>query len=109
MTMTLAEKIQHQAFQNKMKERGYRFFEGHKTGIVNARWEYIDQHTQDAWQGWQAAMSSRIPDRYAPREELINRITAHLAGGGLFNPEQANHEAVTNLLLAIREELKNGR
>lgn len=39
--------------------------------------------------------------------ELSDRITAYLAMGGLFNPELANHEAVRDLLIDIRELLDN--
>jgi len=42
-------------------------------------------------------------------QELIDRITAYLWSGGLFNPELANHIAVRNLLIECREELKNER
>jgi hypothetical protein len=37
--------------------------------------------------------------------ELIQRITNYLSGGGLFNPEMANHEAVRDLLIDCRDEL----
>lgn len=38
-------------------------------------------------------------------EELSARITDYLFKGGLFNPELANHEAVRDLLIDIREVL----
>ena len=37
--------------------------------------------------------------------ELTQRITDYLTGGGLFNPEMANHEAVRDLLIDCREAL----
>jgi hypothetical protein len=33
------------------------------------------------------------------------RITDYLTGGGLFNPEMANHDAVRDLLIDARTEL----
>jgi hypothetical protein len=36
---------------------------------------------------------------------LSERITAYLSGGGLFNPELANHEAVRDLLIECRAAL----
>jgi hypothetical protein len=47
-------------------------------------------------------MTDRTPDA---REALADRITAYLAGGGLFNPELANHEAVRDLLIECRAAL----
>jgi hypothetical protein len=38
-------------------------------------------------------------------EELSVRITDYLAMGGLFNPELANHLAVRDLLMDLREVL----
>lgn len=37
--------------------------------------------------------------------EVIERITAYLSGGGLFNPELANHDAVRDLLIDCRAAL----
>lgn len=37
--------------------------------------------------------------------ELVNRITAYLCTGGLFNPELANHDAVRDLLIECRRVL----
>ena len=37
--------------------------------------------------------------------DLTQRITDYLTGGGLFNPEMANHEAVRDLLIDCRDEL----
>ena len=34
-----------------------------------------------------------------------DRITAYLSGGGLFNPEYANHDAVRDLLIDCRDTL----
>jgi hypothetical protein len=38
-------------------------------------------------------------------EELLDHIEDYLYMGGLFNPELANHEAVRNLLIDIRDTL----
>lgn len=37
------------------------------------------------------------------RDELVSRITNHLASGGLFNPELAIHDRVTALLIECRD------
>ena len=37
--------------------------------------------------------------------DLTQRITDYLTGGGLFNPEMANHEAVRDLLIECRDAL----
>lgn len=42
--------------------------------------------------------------------DLAARIAAYLSGGGLFNPELANHDAVCDLIIDCRtriEELEN--
>lgn len=36
---------------------------------------------------------------------VTERITAYLKGGGLFNPDLANHDAVRDLLIDCREAL----
>lgn len=38
-------------------------------------------------------------------QALVARITAYLSGGGLFNPELANHDAVRDLLIECRAAL----
>lgn len=38
-------------------------------------------------------------------KELIDAITAYLCGGGLFNPELADHNAVRDLLIECRDVL----
>lgn len=38
-------------------------------------------------------------------DDIVERITAYLSGGGLFNPELANHDAVRDLLIDARAEL----
>lgn len=38
-------------------------------------------------------------------DSLSSRITAYLAGGGLFNPELANHDAVRDLIIDCRDEI----
>jgi hypothetical protein len=38
-------------------------------------------------------------------KEIVQRITDYLSGGGLFNPEMANHDAVRDLLIDCRDEL----
>ena len=71
------------------------------------------------------ANSISMPDEYvevaawlsaAPAERdadsvggLTERITAYLSGGGLFNPELANHDAVRDLLIDCRDALANKR
>lgn len=39
--------------------------------------------------------------------ELCDRITDYLSMGGLFNPELADHDAVTDLLIECREVLND--
>jgi hypothetical protein len=39
--------------------------------------------------------------------EIAARITAYLIGGGLFNPEMANHDAVRDLLIDCRAALSD--
>lgn len=39
-------------------------------------------------------------------DDLIARLTAYLASGGLFNPELANHEAVRDLIIDCRDALE---
>jgi hypothetical protein len=39
--------------------------------------------------------------------EICARITRYLAGGGLFNPEMANHDAVRDMLIDFRRELES--
>jgi hypothetical protein len=38
--------------------------------------------------------------------DLAARITAYLSGGGLFNPELANHDAVRDLLIDCRARIE---
>lgn len=38
-------------------------------------------------------------------KSVDKRITEYLSGGGLFNPELANHDAVRDLLIAARDEI----
>jgi hypothetical protein len=45
----------------------------------------------------------------AVRESLIGRIDGYLTVGGLFNPEMADHQAVSNLLRDCREYLRSLR
>jgi hypothetical protein len=40
---------------------------------------------------------------------VCDRITAYLFGGGLFNPEMANHDAVRDLLIDSRTEIERLR
>jgi hypothetical protein len=40
---------------------------------------------------------------------LIDRINAYLQGGGLFNPEMANHDAVRDLLMDCRKALMDAQ
>jgi len=39
-------------------------------------------------------------------DAVCDRITAYLFGGGLFNPEMANHDAVRNLLIDALAEIE---
>lgn len=41
--------------------------------------------------------------------DVIERITAYLSGGGLFNPECADHDTVRDLLIDCRAELQESR
>lgn len=43
------------------------------------------------------------------KQDLINRITAYLANGGLFNPEYMTHAEVSKLLIDIRDYLKSNQ
>lgn len=43
----------------------------------------------------------------AERESLIKEIDSYLTSGGLFNPECAEHDNVSDLLIRIREHLKD--
>ncbi|RZL33307.1 MAG: hypothetical protein EOP35_18210 [Rubrivivax sp.] len=51
------------------------------------------------------AMLAASPAAPAParRADLAQRVTDYLSGGGLFNPELANHDAVRNLLIECRD------
>lgn len=42
---------------------------------------------------------------HATPRTVRDRITAYLVGGGLFNPELANHDAVRDLLIDARDAL----
>ena len=46
------------------------------------------------------------PAPIAGEEELVERITGHLASGGLFNPEMAIHDRVRDLLIDCRHALE---
>jgi hypothetical protein len=50
-----------------------------------------------------AAMSS------ASAGSVAGRITAYLVSGGLFNPEQAIHDRVRDLLIDCRDEIERRR
>lgn len=41
--------------------------------------------------------------------DIEERITAYLTGGGLFNSEIANHDAVRDLLIDCRTALRRAR
>ncbi len=41
--------------------------------------------------------------------DIIERITLYLVGGGLFNPELADHGAVRDLRIDCREVLRDER
>jgi hypothetical protein len=38
--------------------------------------------------------------------DLATRIAAYLSGGGLFNPELANHDAVRDLIIDCRARIE---
>jgi hypothetical protein len=42
-------------------------------------------------------------------DAVCDRITAYLSGGGLFNPEMANHDAVRDLLIDAVAEIERLR
>lgn len=42
-------------------------------------------------------------------EELASRITAYLCGGGLWNPELADHITVRDLLIECRAALEQAK
>ena len=46
------------------------------------------------------------PAPIAGEGELVERITGHLASGGLFNPEMAIHDRVRDLLIDCRHALE---
>lgn len=48
----------------------------------------------------------RKPVPPSPDADLVARATAYLTGGGLFNPELANHDAVRDLIIDCRDALK---
>jgi len=45
------------------------------------------------------------PEPPCTKRDVAARITDYLTGGGLFNPEMANHDAVRDLLIDARTEL----
>ena len=45
----------------------------------------------------------RLPE--LSRERLVERITEYLSKGGLFNPEEMDHDKVRTLLIDCREHL----
>lgn len=48
----------------------------------------------------------RKPVPPSPDADLVARATAYLTGGGLFNPELANHDAVRNLIIDCRDAIE---
>ena len=52
------------------------------------------------------AHSVAQPAPIAGEGELVERITGHLASGGLFNPEMAIHDRVRDLLIDCRHALE---
>lgn len=46
---------------------------------------------------------SRLPE--LSRERLVERITEYLSKGGLFNPEEMDHDKIRTLLIDCREHL----
>lgn len=53
--------------------------------------------TKEEYEAWERS--------HGDSQGLSQRITDYLSGGGLFNPELANHEAVRDLLIECRDEL----
>ena len=51
------------------------------------------------------ALERALSEPEPVRAALAERITAYLSGGGLFNPELANHDAVRDLLIDCRRAL----
>lgn len=45
----------------------------------------------------------------SPREVLLHRIKDYLCAGGLVNPEMMEHDKVRDLLLDVREYLRDKR
>lgn len=41
------------------------------------------------------------------KSELVDRINSYLLSGGLFSPELAKHDEVRDLLIELREFLKD--
>lgn len=49
---------------------------------------------------------SPVQELPADNKTVVECITDYLASGGLFNPELANHDAVRQLLIDARDEIK---
>jgi hypothetical protein len=54
-------------------------------------------------------MSETNQRSVASAGSVAGRITAYLASGGLFNPEQAIHDRVRDLLIDCRDEIERRR
>lgn len=50
-----------------------------------------------------------VPVSRGTGEGVEDRISAYLSGGGLWNPELANHDAVRDLLIDARAEVQRLR
>lgn len=46
-------------------------------------------------------------NRVDQTQYVVHQITEYLSGGGLFNPELADHDSVRDLLITIRDLLMN--
>ena len=51
--------------------------------------------------------TNKFINKRITRENLIKDIDYYLQAGGLFNPEQANHDRVRDLLIDIRDYLED--
>lgn len=54
-----------------------------------------------------AARKIELDTNLMKRKELVARINSYLSFGGLFNPELANHDAVRDLLMDVRDAIFN--
>lgn len=65
----------------------------------------FDRQASHAAERYACECEGWVPDSRPDGGEIVDRITAYLSGGGLFNPELANHDAVRDLLIDCRDAL----